>query len=191
VARTGIPMQITPVDQDNNLFAVTDVFPQQLVDKIIQTKWSELPWQRQEGQESWRRRRIDSSVLMWNHEWDQICQQLWPVLEQSIGYRMLNYQGTAWWLDEPGFTCAMHTDGEMPGAMQMTWIGDINLGTSFYHYKQSAALRHQFAVLPNTGYIMINRLQPEGYRKLQWHAMLNPVPTTQFRISSYSWITTI
>ena len=191
MARAGIPMQITPVDQDNNLFFVKDIFPQTLVDKIISTDWMTLPWQRQEGQESWPRKRIDNAALTWNHEWDQICQQIWPVLEQSIGYKVGNYQGTAWWLDEPGFTCAIHTDGEMPGAVQMTWIGNANLGTSFYQYKNSNSLRHQFVVSPNTGYIMINRLQPEGYRKLQWHAMLNPVPADQYRISSYSWITTI
>ena len=190
MARTGIPMQITPVDQDHNLFAVTDVFPQTLVDQIISTDWLALSWQRQEGQELWSRRRIDNAALAWGHEWDQICQQLWPVLGQAIGYKMANYQGTAWWVDEPGFTCAMHTDGEMPGAMQMTWIGDVNLGTAFYHYKRPDALRHQFKVLPNTGYVMINR-PSDGYRKLQWHAMLNPVPADQFRLSSYSWITTI
>ena len=191
MAGTGIPMQITPVDHNNNLFFVKDVFSQSLVDQIISTDWLALPWCRQEGQESWPRRRIENQSLPWNSEWDQICQKLWPVLEQSIGYKMANYQGTAWWVDEPGFTCDMHTDGEMPGAMQMTWIGNVNLGTAFYHYKNSNALRHQFEVSPNTGYIMINRPTQDGYRKLQWHAMLNPVPADQFRLSSYSWITTI
>jgi hypothetical protein len=85
----------------------------------------------------------------------------------------------------------MHTVGEMPGAMQMTWLGNSNLGTTFYHYKNPSTVRHQFTVAPNTGYIMINRPQTNGYRKLQWHAMLNPVPNNQYRVSSYSWITTI
>jgi len=190
MAGVGVPMQVTPVDQDNNLFAITDVFPQPLVDQIISTDWATLPWQRQEGQELWSRRRIDNAALSWGHEWDQICQQLWPIIGHAIGYKVQNYQGTAWWMDEPGFTCSMHTDGEMPGAMQMTWIGAVNLGTAFYHYKRPDALRHQFEVLPNTGYVMINR-PTDGYRKLQWHAMLNPVPADQFRLSSYSWITTI
>jgi hypothetical protein len=181
-------MQITPVDQDNNLFAVTDVFPQTLVDQIISTDWLSLPWKRQQGQELWARRCIDNSALSWSHEWDQRCQHLWSVIGQEIGYKLSNYQGTAWWLDEPGFTCTMHTDGEMPGAMQMTWIGDKNLGTVFYYYKNSNSLRHQFVVSPNTGYIMINQLQPEGYRKLQWHDMPTPVPQNQFRVSSYSWL---
>jgi hypothetical protein len=82
----------------------------------------------------------------------------------------------------------MHTDGEMPGAMQMTWIGN-ELGTAFYHYKDHASLRHQFAVEPNAGYLMINNPDPTGYRKLQWHGMLTPVPADSFRVSSYSWLT--
>jgi len=184
-------MQITPVDQDNNLFYISDVFPQSLVDQIISTDWMSLPWQRQEGQESWARRRIENQALTWNSEWDSYCEQLWPKIADSIGFKVLGYQGTAWWVDEPEFICTMHTDGEMPGAMQMTWIGNKNLGTAFYYYKNLDSLRHQFVVNPNTGYIMINRPQLNGYRKLQWHAMLNPVPNNQFRVSSYSWITTL
>jgi hypothetical protein len=67
MAGVGIPMQVTPVDQDNNLFAITDVFPQPLVDQIISTDWMTLPWQRQEGQELWSRRRIDNAALSWEH----------------------------------------------------------------------------------------------------------------------------
>ena len=188
MARTGIPMQITPVDQDNNLFFIKDVFPQGLVDQIISTDWLALPWRRQEGQESWPRRRIENQALTWNSEWDKCCEHLWPKIGKSIGFETLNYRATAWWVDEPGFTCPMHTDGEMPGAMQMTWIGNKNLGTVFYYYKNSNSLRHQFVVSPNTGYIMSNQLQPEGYRKLQWHDMPTPVPQNQFRVSSYSWL---
>jgi hypothetical protein len=183
-------MQITPVDQEQNLFRITNVFPQHIVDLVNQTDWINLDWARQEGQENWRRRRINHSAISWIDQWHNHFRSIWPAIERELGVPIHGYTDTAFWIDEPGFTCAMHTDGEMPGAMQMTWIGDINLGTSFYHYKNSNSLRHQFVVNPNTGYIMINRLQPEGYRKLQWHAMLNPVPTTQFRISSYSWITT-
>ena len=191
MAGVGVFMQITSVDQDNNLFFIEDVFPQTLVEKILSTDWMTLPWQRQEGQEMWARRRILNHAIPWSQEWDQCCEQLWPTISKAIGFKVTNYQGTAWWVDEPGFTCAMHTDGEMPGAMQMTWVGNTELGTAFYHYKNSNTLRHQFKVVPNTGYIMINRLQPNNFRLLQWHAMLTPVPANQYRLSSYSWITTI
>lgn len=184
------PMQLKPVDQYQDLFAVHDVFPDSLVQAILKTDWLNLPWQRQEGQELWARRRINDDALPWISEWSNFCQQLWPQLSALLGMPLLAYQGTAWWLDEPGFTCALHTDGEMPGAMQISWIGALpDLGTAFYHYKNSQSLRHQFEMKSNSGYIMINSAQNQGFRHLQWHGMLTAVPPNTFRLSSYSWIT--
>jgi hypothetical protein len=80
----------------------------------------------------------------------------------------------------------MHTDGEMPGSMQLNWIGTGDLGTAFYWYKDPAAIRYQTTFEPNTGYIMINSSDDTGYRPLMWHAMLNPVPANSFRLTSYS-----
>jgi len=187
MAGVGTLMQITAVDQDHNLFRVADIFPQRLVQKVLATDWANLPWQRQEGQENWARRRIDNLSLSWNQEWDQHCEKLWPRIGAALDRTVDQYQGTAWWVDEPGFICGIHTDGEMPGAMQMIWIGN-NLGTAFYHCKDPYAVRHQFEVAPNSGYIMINNADSAGYRKLQWHGMLTPVPDNSFRVSSYSWL---
>ena len=33
---------------------------------------------------------------------------------------------------------------------------------------------------------MINQADDTGYRRLLWHAMLNPVPADSFRVTSYS-----
>lgn len=179
-------MQIVPIDQDHNLFVAHDVFSQDLVNQITATDWLSLPWTRQQGQESWARRRVSTDGLLWHIQWEQECKLLWPKIAQAVGYNLAGYQGTAWWLDEPGFTCGMHTDGEMPGAMQITWIGDAELGTTFYHYKNVNSLRHKFLAVANNAYIMINRPDVTGYRKLQWHAMLTPVG--KYRVSSYNWI---
>ena len=83
----------------------------------------------------------------------------------------------------------MCKNGELPGAIQMYWIGaSQDLGTTWYHYKDQNMIRHSFKFKPNTGYIMINQSDPDGYRKLQWHGMLTPVPANSFRVSSYSWL---
>ena len=182
-------MRITPVDQDRNLFQVQNIMPQDLVDAIVQTPWLDLDWTNQEGQERWPRRRIKDSAIPWIGQWNQICQQLWPEIAAALEMELLSYQGTAWWLDEPGFTCSLHTDGEMPGSMQLTWVGNANLGTAFYHYKDSKHLRYQFPFMANNGYIMINNANSQGSRQLQWHAMLNPVPANSYRLTSYSWMT--
>jgi len=182
-------MQIIPVDDQNNLYVIQDLLPQSMVDKVLSTSWESIPWQRQDGQENWLRRCIDDSKLIWFGEFEQNLSQLWNQIAQSIGREILPYQGTAWWLDEPGFTCPLHTDGEMPGSMQITWFGDADTGTTFYYYKDSSSLRFQVPVKSNCGYIMINTADNSGYRKLQWHGM--PACTQHFRLTSYSWITEI
>lgn len=182
-------MQITPVDSDCNLFRVTDMFPQSLVDKILATDWLNMPWTRQPGQESWARRRVMDQDLPWNDEWVTWINALWPQIEAAYGQPIHHYVGTAWWIDEPGFTCSMHTDGELPGSLQLTWIGaHENLGTTFYWNNSPFDVRYQTPVVPNCGYMMKNLEDSTGYRKLLWHAMLHPVPENTFRLNSYTWI---
>lgn len=191
MARAGDAMQITAIDDENNLFWVRDIMPANLVDQILHTPWQNLAWTKQQGQESWPRRRITDTELPWIDSWNLHCERLWPEIADALGTKLHNYQGTAWWLDEPGFTCSLHTDGEMPGAMQLTWVGDSPaLGTAFYNYKTPESLRYQFPMQANSGYIIINNLDHTLTRKLQWHGMLTPVPANTFRLTSYTWITT-
>ena len=194
MAGTGIPMQITPVDQDNNLFAVTDLMPQSLVDKITQTPWLSLTYNIEPSNRDLRRR-VHNSQLSWIDEWHECINQAWDSIVAQTGCDHLEYfnldsSATGFWIDMPSYTCPMHTDGELPGAIQMYWIGPSkDLGTTWYHYKDPNTIRHSFKFKTNTGYIMINQQNPNGYRKLQWHGMLTPVPDNSFRVSSYSWLT--
>ena len=196
MARTGNAMQITAVDDENNLFWVKDIIPEDLVEQIMHTPWMDLPFVRQQGKGFLRRRKIDNSKISWTGQWDQHCQHIWPTIAEKLNISIhpymssCDYPGTAWWVDEPGFTCALHTDGEMPGAMQLFWIGSqSDLGTAFYNYKDSDSLRYRFLMQSNSGYIMINQANSQGFRKLQWHGMLTPVPENSFRLTSYTWIT--
>jgi hypothetical protein len=178
-------MQITPVDQEQNLFRITNVFPQHIVDLVNQTDWINLDWARQEGQENWRRRRINHSAIPWIDQWHNHFRSIWPDIECELGVPIHGYTDTAFWIDEPGFTCAMHTDGEMPGSLHLIWHGP---GTSFYWYKNPDALRYQLPPTPNAGYIMINQPNSAGYRRLLWHAMLDTVPPDSFRLTTYTWV---
>jgi hypothetical protein len=183
----GVPniMQVTPVDAENNLFRITDVFPDNIVQLVKDTDWSNVKWQRQEGQESWKRRRLDDSTIPWIDQWHNHLRSVWAQIEKGLGISTQGYGGTAFWLDEPGFTCALHTDGELPGSLHLTWKGP---GTTFYWYKDPSTVRYQVPEQPNAGYIMINQESQEGYRKLLWHAMLTPVPADSFRLTTYTWI---
>lgn len=189
MARVGNIMQITQIDEYKNLFKISNVFPYHIVEKVLFTPWMELAWQRQQGQETWRRRRINDSEIPWRKEWDSHLQSIWSDIAQAVGRDIGDYIGTGWWVDEPEFSCPMHTDGEMPGSLHMTWIAAVpELGTAFYNYKDENSLRHHFMAEANTGYIMINVPDAAGTRHLQWHAMLTPVPAETYRLSSYTWL---
>lgn len=177
-------MQIKSVDSENNLFRIENVFSHSLVLQVLATDWMSLAWDRQEGQENWNRRRIRDRAIPWIDQWNTELSQAWPEIERQLGIKILPYCGTAFWLDEHDFTCNMHTDGEMPGSLHMTWVGP---GTTFYWHNDPSTVRYQVPSQPNSGYIMINRLDHTSYRKLIWHAMLTPVEN--FRITSYIWIT--
>lgn len=182
-------MQITSVDKHNNLFLVKDLIPQSIVEKILFTPWMELKWARQEGQETWNRRRIDHDDIPWQNEWDECLSNFWPELEKILEMPLFKYTGTAWWVDEPGFTVPIHTDGTMPGAIQMSWIADnADLGTVFYNDQAGESVRYKFLAEVNTGYMMINVPDINGQRHEQWHGMSTPVPEGTFRVHSYSWI---
>lgn len=176
-------MFVTPIDSENNLFRVEHAVSANLAGQIAATDWHNLPWQPQEGQESWLRRRINDNVLPWIEQWHAEIAQAWPTIEHGIGRKLQPYFGTAWWVDEPGFVCALHTDGEMPGSMHLTWQGP---GTAFYWYKNQNNLRWQCPSVSNAGYVMINQPDSDGSRRLLWHAMLTPV--SYYRVTSYTWI---
>ena len=189
MAGVGTPMQITPVDEYRNLFAVRDLFPQSLVEKILFTPWMQLKWERMGGQETWARRRIFDTELPWAEEWNVHIVKIWPELEKALGYKLQSPRGGSWWVDEPGFVVGVHTDGSLPGAMQITWISDNpSLGTCFYHDKNKTQIRKHFLAEPNAGYIMLNPVNQAGYTHLHWHGMENPVPAGTFRVSSYTLI---
>lgn len=156
-------MLVTAIDNENNLFRVEHAVSAELAAKVIATDWLALPWQPQEGQENWARRRIVDSAIPWIDQWHNEIISKWSTIEQQVGRQLHPYFGTAWWLDEPGFTCAMHTDGEMPGSMHLTWRGP---GTAFYWHQDPATLRYQTPSVPNAGYIMINQPDVAGYRRL-------------------------
>jgi len=182
-------MQITPIDSELNLFQIKDVFSQELVQQVLATDWENLPWQEQVPGQFRPRRKIQNSAIPWITEWNDACNNLWPVIEKALGTKIQCYQGTSWWVDEQDYINELHTDGMLPGSMQVYWIGAVpNLGTAFYHYKNVESIRHQFVMTPNSGYIMFNPEDANGFKKLLWHGMLTPVPQNTFRLTSYTWI---
>ena len=188
IGLTTISMKILSVDQDSSLYQVSEVMSTGLVDAILHTEWQHLAKIKQAGQENWSRSLIVESDLPWIDQWHASMCAMWPELEQTLQTKLQPYSGTAFWMDPAGFVCPIHTDGEMPGSMQLNWIGHADLGTTFYYYRNPDSVRFKSIFAPNHGYVMINQQDQQGYRPLQWHGMLVPVPMDTFRITSYTWL---
>jgi hypothetical protein len=178
-------MQITAVDQEHNLFCVESPVPPALAHKVLATDWLNKPYKQQPMQHHMLRKLIDNNYLPWIQEWDAYLNSIWSSIGAALGCNIYPYTGTAFWVDLPGFVCDMHTDGELSGAMQLIWRGT---GTTFFWHNSTATERYRVPVGPNTGYIINNMPDARGYRRLLWHAMLDPVLKNNFRVTSYTWI---
>jgi hypothetical protein len=181
-------MQLVPIDHINNLFQVSNAVPSDLEKKIVSTDWTRLQFVKQPGQETWSRRLIINDQLEWIDQWNQEMHNSWQKLQEIMKVELYPYVQTAFWLDESGFTCGIHTDGDLAGSLQLNWIGDKNLATEFYHTNNFYDKRFSQPFIPNTGYAMVNMPGKDSSRYLQWHGMLNPVPPNTIRVTSYVWL---
>lgn len=174
----------TPVDDRGRVWQVSDLLPPDQADEIIRTDWSKVATELGAGQESWARRQVLWTDPTAQHYSSYINTWL-PEINLAMGTEFKRMSGH-FWIDLPGFTVAMHTDGHVPNAMQLYWtVPGPEFGTGFYRYKTIRSLMYQFDSRPNSGYIMLNHPDPDGSQPLQWHAMLNPVPEHHIRVSSY------
>ena len=176
--------QFTPVDDRGRLWSVQDLLPAELLADVVATPWMNLAWSPSGGQESWPRRQIAWDDATAQRLGSYISAQL-PQINLALG-TVFRQCGGHFWVDQPGFTVSLHTDGHVPNAMQLYWImPGAEWGTGFYRYKSLDSLFYQSVSLPNSGYIMLNHLEDNGSQPLLWHAMLNPVPEGTIRVSSY------
>ena len=176
--------QFTPVDDRGRLWAVEDLLPPDQLADIMATPWQDLAWNPSGGQESWPRRQIAWDDPTAQRLGSYISAEL-PQINRALG-TAFRQCGGHFWVDQPGFTVPLHTDGHVPNAMQMYWtVPGAEWGTGFYRYKHTDSLMYQYQSRPNTGYIMLNHLEDNGSQPLLWHAMLNPVPEGAIRVTSY------
>jgi hypothetical protein len=189
MARVKYGMHIKNVDAEPDLFEISNIYSPELVEKITATDWMDQPWTVQPNQESWLRRRIDLIDLPWADEWTQQTRKFWFQLSIALRQPLLRYEPdyTYFWIDLPGFTCDIHTDGTLPGAMQIAWHGQKDLSTRFYQDRERKQPRFVSQFEPNNGYVMIN---PDAVftKTGSWHDMPVAVPDNEFRVTSYTLI---
>lgn len=179
-------MLLSNVDSTRRLWSVQDLLDPDQVDYITSIDWPNMPWTRGPGQISWPRRliKIDHEEIK---KISGFINSKLPDINQRLETNFVSCGGV-WWLDEPGFSVATHTDGELPFVMQIYWISPFdspNYGTCFYHHKDSKTIRFHFQSQVNSGYLLLNHPEGNGSQPLQWHGMHKTVPPNTWRLSSY------
>jgi hypothetical protein len=178
--------RFTPVTDTHRLWLVEDLLPPDQATEVLATDWLSLSWTRGTQQASWPRRQIARDDPTAQRLGDYINQTL-PEINQALG-TTFNKSVGKFWVDEPGFTVDMHTDGHVANAMHLYWnmpYNSLDYGTGFYHFKNTDSLLYQFSSRANTGYIMLNHLNADGSQPLHWHGMFCPVPENTIRVASY------
>lgn len=182
-------MKIEQVDDLGRLYQVSEVFPDTIVNQILSLDWEALPWNRENQQEMWARKSIDKYAVPVLLKASEYIAKMYPWFEERFGIKFEfppNAGNTNWWVDLPGFTTPMHTDGELPMSMQLYFIGSPELGTAFFKHRTPESIWKKFEFKPNTGYVMLNGPLPDGSQPLHWHEMMTPVPQNSIRVSSYT-----
>lgn len=175
--------EIIDTDGTGRIYQVNNLLTAEEVSDVMSTDWLALPWKRGELQERWPRRWLTECLHV-----SRITQYINDKLDLINRLTCKNFYNinTHWWIDEPGFTVAIHTDGHLPYTMQLYWdVPSDNFGTVFYYYKNVRSIRYKVLSETNHGYLMDNH-SDNNYQLLHWHAMLNKVPEGKIRVSSYS-----
>lgn len=166
------------------LWQVENLLSEEHVQEILATDWLSLTQSVSAKQETWKRKQVNWNDSTIQRYANYISSQL-DSINRAVGTKFTNCGGH-FWIDYPGFDCAMHTDGHLANSMQLYWtVPGSEYGTGFYHFKDPATLLYQFASVPNSGYLMLNHLNDDGSQPLHWHGMFNAVPEGTIRVSSY------
>ena len=183
-------MLIQSVNSNNQLYAMSDIFPEDILSDIMSFDWDQTSYQRLEIGDS-KRRSFDESQLPFEHKvHNYVINTVRPQIEKVCGVKFVDnkFWSVNWWLDEPGFRPRMHTDGDLPSALQVYFLpGDnTSLGTTFFNTNSYDDVMHRFPSVPNTGYLMFNaHHSTEDNRILLWHDMERAVPDSVKRVCLY------
>lgn len=169
-------MIIAPVDNKADLFTVSDIIPQSLLEEISQLDLNSIPWTKEQWQQEYNRKRLKPCGIL--QKVDDIIKSNLDKINEITN---INAEGcaTGFWLDGPGFTMTSHIDNSNVFASMQLFLLDCAScpGTKFtLNGADRFVVKHQ----KNSGYIMINGLD-------QYHEVAGSVPDNKLRLSSYTW----
>ena len=197
-------MIIKSIDDKFELFSVSDVFSEFLLEKFKEADHINSPWKKEQGQLDWPRRLLTDEYELVYVAMDLYIKEQVPYIEEITKTPILSCD-TTFWLDEPGFFTYPHLDNENIFMSMQVYLSDhpgIDMATEFYnvdetnwakfneqthpdidqardYYNTDSCMRFKPEYKINSGYLLINN--PRLY-----HGMLTPVPANNYRLSSYT-----
>jgi len=185
-------LKLVPVNGSDRLWAISDIWPRELVDQVMAIDWLTEPYMPNQPGEMRNRRKLSPKYQCIQRLDEHITQSI-PLINQitncnfvsSAWGKSVETQST-WWLCEPGYLSYIHHDGELPNNMLIFWHApDTSYGTTFYNSDSEDDVFYQFESVPGTGYLMLNHADHTGHRPVQYHGMLKEIPANHWRLACF------
>ena len=194
-------MQVSPIDDNKDLFRVGNILSQELLLKLSQEVIEAIPYTTQEGQEEKPRRKLQkfpgSTLSQIHNHINTHKDVIGKEIEQDI-----DHIDTAFWYDREGFDFPTHIDNPQVKIVMQIYLSDCEgAGTVFYNVADSdigikdgkslnwhyigpippTNVRREFEFKTNTGYLMFNHMK-------QVHGVPKKLGNDDMRLSVYCWI---
>ncbi len=174
-------MKLTSVNGSARLWAISDIWPQDLVNEIMAIDWLKEPDVKSPG--DMKQRDTITPQHQCINSVDEYMRSHIPKINQITNSNFSGCSSGRWNMCRPGYVSHIHHDGELLNTMLIYWHApDTSYGTTFYNSNSKSDIFHQFESVAGTGYFMLNHVDSTGHRPLQYHGMLNRVPAKCWRL---------
>lgn len=171
-------MKFESINSDSTLYAVSQIFPDDIVEKLDTVDWASLP-----------SNKFDSdrlNLIMPLHLLTSLSYYFYntinPAIESAAKIKFLNPENfsISVWLNEPGYQSNIHIDGSLPATMQIYWrpTDRSDCGTWFYNTRDENDILHYFANTKNTGYLSFPQIASQPL----WHGTKGKLEPGIFRL---------
>jgi hypothetical protein len=185
-------MNIIPVGDNNNLFKVTDVFPQEIIKFCKTADWNSYEWEEQLKQEQFPRKLLKIQSCLELQYLKNISIEIAKEIQEKLNlkFQYPDRNIISVWRDTYEYKSPIHRDFDpqevdqkgyfnIPVSMQV-YLSESNndLGTKFYYDYEKTQPKYFFPFEINTGYLQINDYD-------QWHEMIDDIGKDENRISCH------
>lgn len=176
-------MIIDPIPGNSSLFSLTDVFPEDISNQLMQLDWRSVKVASIDdllGDAN--RYNLALPTELFNALNDHLRINTLPQIESTLNIKFdtSNHTYLVCWLNDAGYLSGTHIDGTLPATMQVYWqpTDRSDCGTYFYNSRCENDVLHYFKNTPNTGYLALAKTS-----KLPlWHGTKKPLEEGVLRV---------